>query len=272
MKQAVIVAIFVVIVTLPTTSCLAANTGKLEQLNQSIEVAVDSRQKAQLLVYRARHHYKAGHYLKSESDYFAAITSMNQGWIWAELAGFYANINQLNKAEKVVAHINKNFPFFKKDINHIEKFVREQLGRAYAEANPPEIIINTVAEPYQQSTRYRYPVSTPLSRKAARSHQAEKDSIIASCRSKWGSDRDMVEYCIDEQTKSREVVKSHSGGIRQRCEQKWGDDFRMVEYCIQEHSIAKRNLEEVYRNHPKRTSCEQKWGKDYRMVEYCIKN
>lgn len=135
------------------------------------------------------------------------------------------------------------------------------------------------------------------------------DEIDDMCRLEWGSNRDMVNYCINNQRTAKREVSSHSGLIRINCESEWGNNYEMVLYCINNQSTArqnlqgqpddvitrfcknewgnnfemiqyctdgqraaKRTLDQSYQQSGKRNGCEREWGTNYEMVLYCVRN
>ena len=37
-------------------------------------------------------------------------------------------------------------------------------------------------------------------------------------------------------------IQQKSGGIRSACESKWGTDYEMVEYCIENQTTSRNNI------------------------------
>jgi len=64
---------------------------------------------------------------------------------------------------------------------------------------------------------------------------------------------------------------AYAGSIRSNCIQKWGTDYEMIEYCIKNQTSASSKVKRIPNNSIK-SSCSSKWGEDYEMVEYCYKN
>jgi uncharacterized repeat protein (TIGR01451 family) len=97
------------------------------------------------------------------------------------------------------------------------------------------------------------------------------DEIEGRCRTEWGSDVDMFDYCVENQRTAKLGVSNYSGLIRTNCETEWGTDYEMVLYCIENQSSAQQALQAVPVDEII-TRCQGEWGTDYEMVEYCVKN
>ncbi len=267
MRYFVTCVIYLFLCFIITPVALADNT-RVTYLDQQIQNTNNTKEKAKYFAYRARIHNKTNNTSSAEQDYLSALKNNNAGWIWAELAQFYAKHKYFDKSEIAIAKIERDFPHLKTYIVPLSKHVKEQQRIIHLKENPPEIILNADVNPARKS---RFDVAREQQRYSY--VKQESSAIYASCKQKWGDDYRMVEYCTKKQQDARKVVKSHRGGIRARCEEKWGDDYRMVEYCINKQTTAKRNLSKAYPSQEnKRISCERKWGKDYRMVEYCMKH
>ena len=110
-------------------------------------------------------------------------------------------------------------------------------------------------------------------RRAKREVGAFSGSIRRNCEREWGTDYGMVIYCIRNQTESLSNLRRlPDDGIARHCRDKWGDDFDMVEYCDGNQRSAKRVLEQSWSGSPARARCERKWGVDYEMILYCIRH
>lgn len=97
---------------------------------------------------------------------------------------------------------------------------------------------------------------------------ANQSTILSNCKGKWGTNYEMVEYCVEQQSQAKRNLSSHGGQILDDCRKKWGDNYEMVEYCSNQQNQAKRNLEQ-YSGHIL-NSCRKKWGRNYEMIEYCV--
>ncbi|MFA7050395.1 MAG: hypothetical protein WC164_04795 [Patescibacteria group bacterium] len=77
------------------------------------------------------------------------------------------------------------------------------------------------------------------------SGQQTTPGIKSSCQNKWGTDYEMVEYCIKKQTEAWNNLRGWSGPIKNECSGKWGTDYEMVEYCIKKQTEAKNNIDSI---------------------------
>lgn len=102
--------------------------------------------------------------------------------------------------------------------------------------------------------------------------KGNKEEIIDRCEAKWGTDYNMVKYCVDNQTESSSQLNrmSVSKEIQSRCEDKWGTDYNMVKYCVDNQTESKNQLRRMSISPEIRSRCEAKWGTDYDMVKYCV--
>jgi uncharacterized repeat protein (TIGR01451 family) len=115
---------------------------------------------------------------------------------------------------------------------------------------------------------YRVSVGLPT---AGNPQNSGGDDINSKCSAEWGSDTDMVDYCIKNQRAAKLEISNYSGLIRTNCETEWGADYEMVLYCIKNQSSAQQALQGVPEDEIL-TKCQGEWGTDYEMVEYCVKN
>jgi len=72
-----------------------------------------------------------------------------------------------------------------------------------------------------------------------------------------------------------------SAGIDERCRSKWGENFRMVEFCIEQNKNSRLNVAEKDRKFSEGSkkdkiieNCGRKWrdehGFNWRMIEFCV--
>jgi endonuclease YncB( thermonuclease family) len=68
--------------------------------------------------------------------------------------------------------------------------------------------------------------------------------IQARCSRKWGTDYEMVKYCVDNQTDAQNALKGMDipPEIDAHCTSKWGSDYEMVKYCVDNQIDAKLRL------------------------------
>jgi hypothetical protein len=58
------------------------------------------------------------------------------------------------------------------------------------------------------------------------------DDIDQRCKSEWGSNKEMVEYCVKNQRNAKKEISAFSGQIGENCENEWGNNYEMVLYCL----------------------------------------
>ena len=69
-------------------------------------------------------------------------------------------------------------------------------------------------------------------------------NINNHCKSEWGTDYEMLEYCIKNQEEAKNNLRNKiiSPEISQKCKNEWGTNYEMVDYCVKNQEEAKRNL------------------------------
>ena len=120
-----------------------------------------------------------------------------------------------------------------------------------------------------------------VSAKAFDSSSNAQEAIQKDCKKKWGTDYEMVKYCIKSQVTAYRNVKRQSNSIitnttsnsiiTNNCKNKWGTNYDMIEYCIKNQTSAYSNVKNKG-NGSITQQCKKKWGTNYDMIEYCIKN
>lgn len=244
------------------------NTETIQMLNDEIENATSQESRAKFLVYRARNYLNAGKVENAFADYTEALKNSNKEWIILERCPLLIRMKKYEKAvddSKRLLDIGYD-PNGESSSCHTAASKKQK--EKYDRENPPTIIMNTRVNPNRKT---RFDVMREINARQQTMVSSRGPNIYSRCKEKWGSNHEMVEYCIKNQSVAKRKVNSHSGGIRSRCENKWGTNYEMVEYCINNQGTAKRNIDKMYKGN-KRQYCEQKWGKNYEMVEYCIEN
>ena len=85
----------------------------------------------------------------------------------------------------------------------------------------------------------------------------------------WGSDFEMTLHCVKEQTAAQNrVTTGPSDAIAGYCADEWATDYEMRDHCQKEMRAAKIRVEQY--SGPLRGRCEREWGMEYDMVEHCI--
>jgi hypothetical protein len=106
----------------------------------------------------------------------------------------------------------------------------------------------------------------------------------AHCSQKWGTQYDMVKYCIDKQ---REGWAEYSGLKKvagdldaftpslAHCEQKWAGQWDMINYCAKKQVEGMRKYVDTLNALPPAQKaeilnhCGSKWQPQYDMMAYC---
>lgn len=97
--------------------------------------------------------------------------------------------------------------------------------------------------------------------------------IWRDCKSRWGSNQSMVDYCVKTQKEAYSAVKSSrgiDGDIKNSCRDRWGTNYEMVKYCMDNQSSAQRDLKAISTSSNIENECRTRWGTNYEMVKYCI--
>ncbi len=67
--------------------------------------------------------------------------------------------------------------------------------------------------------------------------------IMSSCKKKWGTNYNMIKYCVDNQTESYNSISNlPDNEIMSRCRSKWGTNYNMIKYCVDNQTESKRSL------------------------------
>lgn len=108
--------------------------------------------------------------------------------------------------------------------------------------------------------------------------------VKAECSAKWGTQYDMVKYCID---------KRHEGWVKfsafkekfgntpliepslGHCAEKWGQQWDMVQYCTEKQFEGLETISSTLESLPVKigeeiqSTCAAKWYPQFDMVAYC---
>jgi len=88
--------------------------------------------------------------------------------------------------------------------------------------------------------------------------------LMSKCKSKWGNNYEMVQFCVDEQTKSYKKISQITDNSGQdKCKNMWGSKQRV---CLDKQTKRREKLT------PSINRCKNKWGNNYEMVQYCMEN
>lgn len=108
--------------------------------------------------------------------------------------------------------------------------------------------------------------------------KADRDKMIAIFKeyalTKWGSDYEMVNYEIKQQTEAYDwIIKNASyADILARAKQEWADDYTMVKYEYNQQAGAYEWINQQTTYPEIMTRAKQEWGNDYPMVKYEYEN
>lgn len=99
------------------------------------------------------------------------------------------------------------------------------------------------------------------------------NEIMDRCVNKWGTNYEMVEHCLKQQSQAKaDLARQSSDEITGYCQNKWNTNYEMVDHCVKQQRQARAAIRSYYATHPSLKSCKRKWGINYEMVEHCIKN
>ncbi len=109
-------------------------------------------------------------------------------------------------------------------------------------------------------------------------------TVVSKCRSEWGTDFEMQEYCQKNQyealSKWNVVKDSEDGllrGIVNKCTVDWPDDFVMKYDCYEKQGTGLKQMATYFDSDNTQhktiaTECVAKWDSDWVMSEYCTSN
>lgn len=130
-----------------------------------------------------------------------------------------------------------------------------------------------VTSPQKTPTATQTPVTTaPVSSTTDRENAIA--TIKANASKKWGSDYEMVNYTVKNQTAAYDwvVKQTQHLDIMARAKAKWSSDYEMIKYTY-ENQVAAYNWVASQTEYPAiMAQAKQKWGGDYEMVKYEYEN
>jgi len=111
-----------------------------------------------------------------------------------------------------------------------------------------------------------------------------RDAVKAECSTKWGTEYDMVKYCMDQRAEgfdyfrqATEVVGDIFAPTLNHCSEKWGHEWDMTAYCAKEQLSAAQSIYDNTQGLPKPVGdkilvqCSAKWDPQWDMVAYCMR-
>ncbi len=108
--------------------------------------------------------------------------------------------------------------------------------------------------------------------------------VVNKCKSEWGTDFEMQEYCQKNQYKALSkwnVVKDSKDGLLRgiinKCSTDWPDDFVMKFDCYEKQGTGLKQMSAYFDSDNIQlktiaTDCVAKWESDWVMSEYCTSN
>lgn len=110
------------------------------------------------------------------------------------------------------------------------------------------------------------------------------DQVKAECSAKWGTQYDMVKYCMDKRQAGWvkfSAFKDEFGNTPlikpslDHCADKWGQQWDMVQYCTEKQFEGLETLSNTLETLPVeigneiQSTCAAKWYPQFDMVAYC---
>jgi len=107
----------------------------------------------------------------------------------------------------------------------------------------------------------------------------------SNCTAEWGTDYQMIEYCISQQEKGFRKFEfmlvnfaeqmEYIGPSFDYCREEWGQDWGMVSYCAENQAQGPRKVMDAIEGIPSGiantivSQCDSQWAPDYTMIAYC---
>ena len=119
----------------------------IAMLDEQIEAAESDAERAKLCCYKARNHLNNRKFEEAEQGYLEALEYSTTGWILHEYSRFLLLSREYERAYRAAAKVLEAFPQFKKEATYIKQTAKAEYEKAYLEANPPTIIMDTEVDP-----------------------------------------------------------------------------------------------------------------------------
>lgn len=116
----------------------------------------------------------------------------------------------------------------------------------------------------------------------------DEDAVKGLCTTEWGTDYEMIAYCIDtnktgfeDYSAAKEIVETSADIFLpsfSKCEREWGIQWEMVAYCADSQVKALGELLNTLQELPEdvgatiQTRCAAEWNPDITMIAYCAEN
>lgn len=119
---------------------------------------------------------------------------------------------------------------------------------------------------------------------AAGAQDYNPNQVKAECSAKWGTQYDMVKFCIDKRQEGWlkfSAFKERFGNTPliepslSHCAEKWGQQWDMVQFCTEKQFEGLETLSNTLDTLPVETgkeiqsTCAAKWYPQFDMVAYC---
>lgn len=121
----------------------------------------------------------------------------------------------------------------------------------------------------------------------AQSLNYDGDIVQAECSAEWGTEYDMVKFCMDQRRDGFAVyqltIAGLSASLRESfsatallCEREWQQEWDMTEHCMRENMQAAASIPNIIANLPEDVGtgivrgCMGEWGDELTMVAYCM--
>ncbi len=189
--------------------------------------------------------------------------------IWSVFIGLVVLTILLPKSKSAPISINDSTPT---EVQQVAAESKQNLDAAKttvpAGSNTPPISSPQKTVAATESSAATPPANTTTDRENAIA------IIKANASKKWGTDYEMVNYTVKNQTVAYDwvVKQTQHLDIMTRAKTKWSSDYEMIKYTY-ENQVAAYNWVMSQTEYPAiMTQAKQKWGGDYEMVKYEYEN
>ncbi len=133
----------------------AVNKTIIDTLNEQLENTTSPVERGNLFMYKARNYANAGEYNKAHENYNNAIRLNHKGWIHLERARFFLLNKKFSLAEQEATAAKDETSTLSNQADPIIRRAQQELEKIYLAEHPPEIILDTKADPTRKS-RFDY--------------------------------------------------------------------------------------------------------------------
>lgn len=109
------------------------------------------------------------------------------------------------------------------------------------------------------------------------------DMVKAACSAEWGTEYEMVSFCIDENRAGYNefvlILEAQGASLSKSfaaCQREWKHQWNMVTFCANENIEAAQELEGGISDLPPqivteiKSDCAREWGTEIPMVAFCV--